>query len=204
MQSPSTLDIVLSNCLHELDYLSTRTELSSDHPPVLFEITSDSRREVPNHYIFNYKHADWNQFKLIIDSRIDLDFSLERIQTASQIDLMVESFTTALLEARTTTVPKTVPFRYSLVLTPEIKALIARKTRYVESLSAQKIVGTKGTMRHSIASSKMFVKSFRTKTFVKNLEQFGQIINHYLISHNLSKTKVEESPFSQDPKRLKL
>jgi hypothetical protein len=35
--------------------------------------------------------------------------------------------TTALLEARTTAVPKTVPFRYSLVLTPDIKALIARK-----------------------------------------------------------------------------
>jgi Endonuclease-reverse transcriptase len=82
--------------LHELDYLSTRTELSSDHLPVLFEATSDSRREVPFHYIFNYKHADWNQFKLILDSRIVLDFSIERIQTSSQIDLMVESFTTAL------------------------------------------------------------------------------------------------------------
>jgi hypothetical protein len=40
---------------------------------------------------------------------------------------MVEIFTTALLEARITAVPKTIPFRYSLVLTPEIKALIARK-----------------------------------------------------------------------------
>jgi hypothetical protein len=40
---------------------------------------------------------------------------------------MVVSFTTAPLEAQTTAVPKTVPFRYSLVLTPEIKALIARK-----------------------------------------------------------------------------
>jgi hypothetical protein len=67
MQSPSTLDIVLSNGLHELDYLSTRTELSSDHLPVLFEVTSDYRREVPNHYIFNSKHADWNQFKLIFE-----------------------------------------------------------------------------------------------------------------------------------------
>jgi hypothetical protein len=70
-QSPSTLDIVLSN---ELDYLSIRTELSSDHLPVLNEVTSDSRQEVPYHYIFNNNHAGWNQFKLIFDSRIDLDF----------------------------------------------------------------------------------------------------------------------------------
>jgi hypothetical protein len=40
---------------------------------------------------------------------------------------MVENFTTALLETRITAVLKTVPFRYSLELTPEIKALIARK-----------------------------------------------------------------------------
>jgi Endonuclease-reverse transcriptase len=53
MQSPSTFDIVLLNGLHGLDNLSTRTELSSDHLEVLFEVTSDSRREVPNHYIFN-------------------------------------------------------------------------------------------------------------------------------------------------------
>jgi Endonuclease-reverse transcriptase len=76
MQSASTLEIVLSNGLHELDNLSTRAELSSNHFPVLFEVTSESRREVLNNYIFNYKHADWNQFKLILDSRIDLDFSL--------------------------------------------------------------------------------------------------------------------------------
>jgi hypothetical protein len=103
---------------------------------------------------------------------------------------MVESFDTALLEAQTTAVPKTVPFRYSLVLTPEIKAIIARKK-------------TKRTMRHSIASSKMFVK---------NLAHFNQIINPYLILQNLLKTKVEaslhsklmESPFSQNLKRLKL
>jgi hypothetical protein len=97
-----------------VDTLKSFVQDTTNGNKVLFEVTSDSRREVPNHYIFNYKHADWNQFKLIFDSRIDLDFSLERIQTSSQIDSMVESFTTALLEARTTAVPKTVPFRYSL------------------------------------------------------------------------------------------
>jgi hypothetical protein len=62
-----------------------------------------------------------------------------------------------ILVARTTAVPKTIPFRYSFVLTtPEIKALIVEKTPYVESLSAQllrKKVGTKGTMRHLVSAS---------------------------------------------------
>jgi hypothetical protein len=110
-QRPSTIDIVLPNGLHEIENLSTRIELSSDHLLVPFEVCSDSRREIPDHFIFNYKHADWNQFKLILDSRIDLDFSLDRIENESQIDLMIDTFTTVLLEARLESVHKTSPFR---------------------------------------------------------------------------------------------
>jgi Reverse transcriptase (RNA-dependent DNA polymerase)/Endonuclease-reverse transcriptase len=125
--SPSTLDIVLSNGLHDIENLSTRNELSSDHLPVLFEVKVDSRREIPDHFIYDYKSADWNQFKLILDSRVDLDFSLDRIDNASQIDTMVDIFTAAILEARTAAVPMVRPFRYSLTLTPEIKSLITWK-----------------------------------------------------------------------------
>lgn len=126
-QSPSTLDIVLSNGLHEIENLSTRTELSSDHLPVLFEICSDTRRETPEHFVFNYKVADWNRFRLTLDSRLDLEFSLDLIESESQIDSMIETFTATLLEARSIAVPVARPFRYSLVLTPEIQSLISRK-----------------------------------------------------------------------------
>jgi hypothetical protein len=169
MQSPSTLDILLSNGLHELDNLSTRAELSSDHLPVLFEVTSDSRREVPNHYIFNYKHADWNQFNLILDSRIDLDFSLERIQNSSQIDSVVESFTTALLEALTTAVPKTVPFRYSLVLTPEMKALIARKNTLRRIAQRTKNSGDKRNYEALNSIVKDVCQELQNKNFCEKL-----------------------------------
>ena len=126
-QLPSTLDVVLSNGLHEIENLSTRNELSSDHLPVLFEVKADSCREIPDHFIYDYKSADWNQFKLILDSRVDLDFSLDRIVNESQIDTMVDTFTAALMEARSAAIPKVRPFRYSLILTPEIKSLITWK-----------------------------------------------------------------------------
>jgi hypothetical protein len=44
---------------------------------------------------------------------------------------------------RTTAVPKTVPFRYSLVLTPEIKALIARKNTLRRNAQRTKNSGDK-------------------------------------------------------------
>jgi hypothetical protein len=74
--------------------------------------------------MYDYKSADWNQFKLILDSRVDLDFSLDRIDNESQIDTMVDTFTAAILEARTAAVLMVRPFRFSLTLTPEIKSLI--------------------------------------------------------------------------------
>jgi hypothetical protein len=149
-------------------------------------------------------------FKLILDSRIDLDFSLERIQTASQIDSMEESFTTALLEARTTAVPKTVPFRYSLVLTPGIKALIARKNTLRRIAQRTKNSGDKRNYEALNSIVKDACQELRIKTLVKNLAQSSQIISCYLTLQNLLKTKVEaslhsklmESLFSQDPKRL--
>jgi hypothetical protein len=44
-------------------------------------------------------------------------------------------------------------------------------------------------MRHSIASSNMFVKSFRTKSFVKNSAQFSQNINLLLNFTKIIKNK---------------
>jgi hypothetical protein len=105
MQNPSTLDIVLSNGLHDIENMSALTELSSDHLPVYFEICSDSRRETPDHFVFNYKVADWNRYRQILDSSVNLDFSLDSIEESSQVDSMIENFTAALLDARSQSVP---------------------------------------------------------------------------------------------------
>jgi hypothetical protein len=77
---------------------------------------------------------------------------------------MVESFTTALLEAQKTAVPKTVPFRYSLVLTPEIKALIVRKNNLRPIAQRTKNRGDK----RNYETLNSIVTSFRKKTFGKN------------------------------------
>jgi hypothetical protein len=41
-----------------LHTLSTRTAFSSDHLPVLFGVELNVRREVPEHFVFDYKNAD--------------------------------------------------------------------------------------------------------------------------------------------------
>jgi Reverse transcriptase (RNA-dependent DNA polymerase)/Endonuclease-reverse transcriptase len=126
-QNPSTLDIILTNGLHDVENICTRTALSSDHLPVIFEVVTDVRREVPSHFVFDYKNANWTHFRQCLDSRLNLDFSLDRIERESDVDSMIQDFTEAILEARSLSVPLVRPNRHSLTLTPELKFIISRK-----------------------------------------------------------------------------
>jgi hypothetical protein len=77
-----TLDIVLTNGLHDMEHISTHTAISSDHLPVLIEVITDVRRKIPSHYVFG-------RFSQSLDSLLDLDFSLDRIERETQIDSLV-------------------------------------------------------------------------------------------------------------------
>jgi hypothetical protein len=55
-------------------------------PPVLPYLIFDVRREIPSHFVFVYKNANWSRFRQVLDSRLGLDFSLDRIERESEID----------------------------------------------------------------------------------------------------------------------
>jgi hypothetical protein len=90
---PSTLDLVLTNGFHDIFDLSTRTALSFDHLPVLFEVELDVRHKVPEHFVFDQRNADWALFRREMDSRVDLNFSLDRVESEADVDSMVRTFT---------------------------------------------------------------------------------------------------------------
>jgi hypothetical protein len=115
---PSTLDLVLTNGFHEVCNLSTRTALSSDHLPVLFGLELNVRREVPEHFVFDYKNADWALFRREMVSRMNLNFSLD-----TEIDTLIRTFT----EAGTAAVPLVRQSRFCLAISPQIKSIIAQK-----------------------------------------------------------------------------
>jgi hypothetical protein len=126
-QNPSTLDIVLTNGQHDLENIHVKTELSSDHLPVMFEVATNIHRELPDHFIFNYREADWNNFHAHLDANLNLEFSLDRIENESQVENMIKKFTDTVMNARLSTIPLVRPYRHSLPLTPEIKSAITYK-----------------------------------------------------------------------------
>jgi hypothetical protein len=85
------------------------------------------RREVPEHFIFDYRNDDWTLFRWEMDSRIDLNFSLDSVESRADVDSMVQTFIEAILEARSSAIPLIRPHRHHIALTPQIKSVIAQK-----------------------------------------------------------------------------
>jgi hypothetical protein len=77
-----------SNGLHDVENISTLTALSSDYLPAIFEVISDVRREIISYFVFDYNNANKSRFHQVLDPRLVLDFSLDRIERESEIDSM--------------------------------------------------------------------------------------------------------------------
>jgi hypothetical protein len=120
-QRTSTLELVLTNGMHEVCDLSTRTALASDHLLVLFEVELNDGRKVLEHFVFNYKNAEWALFRREMDYRVDLNFSLDRVGSGADVDSMLRTVTEAVLEARGAAAPLVRSSRFCLAPFPQIK-----------------------------------------------------------------------------------
>jgi hypothetical protein len=94
---------------------------------LIISVVTDVRREVPSHFVFDYKNANWTHFRQCLDQRLCLDFSLDRNERESDVDSMIQNFIEAILEAGSLSVPLVRPNCHSLTLTPELKFIISRK-----------------------------------------------------------------------------
>jgi hypothetical protein len=84
-QQPSTIDFVLSNGIHTVSGISTRTAFSSDYLPVFFEVEVIVQREMPDFFDFDYRHANWDLCFRTLDENLSLKISLDRM--GSKLDL---------------------------------------------------------------------------------------------------------------------
>jgi hypothetical protein len=80
---------------------------------MLFGVDLYVRREITEHFVFDYKNADWNLFRRELDSLMDLNYSLDRIMSEADFDYMVQSFSELIFEARVAAVLLIRPNRFS-------------------------------------------------------------------------------------------
>lgn len=97
--NPSTLDIVLTNNLHNMSQPIAHQELSSDHLPVTFEIHVSEPIEKEPVQVLRYDKANWRQFKDIIGQNIDLNHESAycKLPDKESIDIAIKNLTDLIL-----------------------------------------------------------------------------------------------------------
>lgn len=121
----STLDIFLSNSNALISEVIPLVELYSDHYPVLSIIHFNSIRRY-DCKIFNFKAANWNNFKSYIVDKIDLfdDFSIDTASPES-IDLSINAIIKLIIDARNFSVPLITKRVQNFQISSTCKSLIA-------------------------------------------------------------------------------
>lgn len=120
---PSTIDIAITNGRIEAKNVHTENALSSDHLPVLFEVDSRINQKPILPTTRCYAKANWKEFKLAIDNKIDLANCI--LQSKIGIDNAIRDFVTCLQEAENIAVPLQYNSSRLRRLDPDIISLIS-------------------------------------------------------------------------------
>lgn len=114
-QTPSTIDLVLSNVNFAFDITTNTNQMSSDHTPIV--CSTFSELELTHKVVFDYQKADWNKFRQTFDrsiAQIPVPISIE------QIDNAIDEFTSMLVNARSNSIP-TKSFHSKSILSADTK-----------------------------------------------------------------------------------
>lgn len=122
--TPSTIDLVLSNGLHNTSQMTTKQVFASDHLPITFTVECSREAITTRIYKDNYNAANWFQFRANINTKINL--TNFRINTIPEVDQAIENFNNIITESKINAIP-TIPTRQGnqYVLPDSIKHLIS-------------------------------------------------------------------------------
>lgn len=126
---PSTIDLTLTNGLHDTTDLDTHST-DSDHVIITYSIHLNERTIHNNPFLIPlFRKADWSKFRTTVHQEL-MRYpapDLNQVTTTTQVDDLIEKFTDALSNAQKVSVPMVRRTPYAVCLPPELKAKIQRK-----------------------------------------------------------------------------
>lgn len=120
-QTPSTIDLLLTNVAFDFDLSALTSHTSSDHSPIVCEI--DSVIESTDRVFYNYKIADWRKYRNYIDRNIN---EIRTPVSKVEIDYAIDRFSSLITSARSIAVP-VVKSNIKSKISPATKQLIQYK-----------------------------------------------------------------------------
>jgi hypothetical protein len=148
-RNPSTIDIILTNHLHQTSLPKTEI-MNSDHRAVLFDIIMNS--DLSRSKIIlqrNYSTANWPKYQRIIESSIASDDLLNHpISSKTEIDEMILKLTSMINHAENKAIPFKIPCRYNLILSTEIKEKIKIRNIFLKRWQRNRFIENKSIVNH--------------------------------------------------------
>lgn len=123
-QTPSTIDILLSNTNFSFEFANYFDQMASDHVPTICNINAQYQQTA--NIRFNYSKANWRSFRRHMENSTN---SLTIPANKTQIDGAIKSFTRALKAAQQANIP-THSYTNKPQITEFTKQLIQLKMRY--------------------------------------------------------------------------
>lgn len=121
--NPSTIDLILSNSLHNISQPITHDNLNSDHLPVTFTIDCNATKQIVNKEYYSYNDANWIAYKMHINANTCLKNF--RIESVAEIDEAIIKLNSIILEAKNKAVPLKILRHDNLIKLPDhLKRLI--------------------------------------------------------------------------------
>lgn len=153
-KAPSTIDLLLTNHKVNLTSILSKQIFSSDHIPVICK--ADMCIDYIRVLRFNYRLADWNKFRNLINSELDT-IMLSPINNPVDIDNLLTKFQEIVIKAQNESVPKQHSGSDGLFLDPHTKFLISirnvfrrRYLRYFDPLDNEISVNNRNLINNNL------------------------------------------------------
>lgn len=200
---PSTIDIVLTNGLHDTSNFETHTG-DSDHEMVTFHThLLGAPQRVLHRKIPLFKDTNWERYQRAVESRLQPLPNHTEIDSTTKIDQYVSTLTNAILFGQETAVPLVTVTPYDVVLTPGIKAKILMRNetrRFAQRNPRMKpIVNTSINAQSKVIREEidnLTIENFQHK--VENICKDKSKRSLWKMSRFLKKRRNQVPPFKVD------
>lgn len=198
---PSTIDLILTNKLHDISQPQILQKFNSDHLPFTFNILS-SRTINPIKKYFRYDLANWNSFRSHINS--NLNPLSPPPSSIVAIDFEISSFTSLIKSAEEISVPKKTHKTNNLSLPGNIKYFISKRNSIRRQWQRTRCRILFHELKILSKSVNNMITNFRNSLFHKKIENLEPSSNKFWKATKLLKNKTNSIPPLVDPITKKL
>ena len=103
LRTPSTIDLVVSNGIPNINGPTALCDLDSDHNPIVFELEGQRSAKDPRMRL-DYSHVNWHSFRRELDKRLGPQPD-QFIRTPDQLDQEVETLSAAIQQTIRRVIP---------------------------------------------------------------------------------------------------